>query len=635
MCGIFGLIRKGGVSPTDHELLYAISRNLEHRGPDGSGHIETPQSLIGMHRLSIMDVEHGAQPFWSEDSRIGVVGNGEIYNSKELARELKQRGHKLTTGSDMEVIPHLYEEYGLDFPKKLRGMFALAVLDQSKRELILVRDRLGEKPISYVHSADRFVFASEQNALLRAGVVEPRLSQQGLYEYLLHGFTPEPNSIIVGISKVPAGSILRLQIDSMEITVSKYWDLLDYLGDNKPDPEELLAQIENAVVATTQSDVPVGIALSGGIDSSLVAHFAQKARPDLHAFSIGYNGTSSDESDLAIKHAQNLGIKYTVTHLNTHEVGSTFAELCSARDEPISDIAGPALAAVARVARENGVPVLLNGIGGDEWFWGYDWVRKLGAFAYGNSLAASESQKEYSLLNLIPPRTPAGLAQWLETAGGLRTEHAIKKYVKKWGNEHESPIALYQFQPGYPKINHTILRLCGQSVLETPPTRYLPNDSKVIAGNYMSALCDTYLRVNSLAQTDRLGMHYSVEMRTPLVDYKLAEYVMSTRMRGDGFLSSSPKAELRGAAASVLSEEILNRPKKGFVPPVRDWIRSIWKANEDAVLNPAFLLSSGLLDSKTLITELSNPTFKTGRVNQIAQRLITLELWLINNSSPK
>ncbi len=575
-----------------------------------------------------MDVEHGAQPFWSEDHRVGVVGNGEIYNLKELARELQQRGHKLQTGSDMEVIPHLYEEYGLDFPMKLRGMFALAVLDQDKRELILVRDRLGEKPISYVHSGDSFMFASEQNALLRAGVVEPRLDSQGLYEYLLHGFTPEPNSTIHGISKVPAGALLRVHIDSLKVTLSKYWSLLDHLGDREPNPQELLAQIEDAVRATTQSDVPVGIALSGGLDSSLIAHFAQRVRPDLHAFSVGYNGTSSDESELAIRHAKDLGIKYTVSHLDTHEVGASFSELCGSRDEPISDIAGPALAAVAKMAHENGVPVLLNGVGGDEWFWGYDWVRKLGAFAYGNSLEQSHIQKKYSLLSLSPKVTPAGIAQWLETAGGLKTQSQIRHYVNRFSTEDSYPIALHQFQPGYPHINKSILKLYGQSVTETDSRICVPKEPAKIAGYYMSALCDTYLRANSLTQTDRLGMHYSVEMRTPLVDYRLAEYVMSTRMNGDGFLGSPPKSELRTAAKSVLSQEILSRPKKGFVPPVRDWLRSIWVENEDAIRDPELLLASGLLDPSALRKELASPLHRSGRVNQMALRLATLELWL-------
>ena len=633
MCGIFGVVRNGGVSQTDLNLLDSVSRNLEHRGPDGSGHIDSFQYRIGMHRLSIMDVEHGAQPFWSEDHRIGVVGNGEIYNSKELARDLLQRGHKLRTGSDMEVIPHLYEEYGLDFPKRLRGMFALAVLDLDKRELILVRDRLGEKPISYVHSSDSFVFASEQNALLRAGVVKPDLDRQGLYQYLLHGFTPEPSSTIQGVSKVPAGSILRVHIDSLKVTLSKYWSLLDHLGDSEPDSQELLEQVEDAVKATTQSDVPVGIALSGGLDSSLIAHFAAQARPDLQAFSIGYNGTSSDESDLARKHAKDLGIECTVSHLDAHEVGKSFSELCASRDEPISDIAGPALAAVAKMANENGVPVLLNGVGGDEWFWGYNWVRELAAFTYTNSGNGSFSGKNYSLFSPYPKFTPSGIAQWLETFGGLKTQTQIQNYVDRFSSVDSFPIALYQFQPGYPQVHKSIKNLCGHSVTDMSSGIFVPKDTEKIAGYFMSALCDTYLRANSLTQTDRLGMHYSIEMRTPLVDYQLAEYVMSTRMNGDGYLGSPPKTELRGAAKSVLSQEILSRPKKGFVPPVRDWLRSIWAANEDAFQKPELLLASGLLDAASLRAEIASPLHRSGRVNQMALRLATLELWLRGTAS--
>jgi len=628
VCGIFGVVRMDSLSYSDHELFESISQSLEHRGPDGSGFIDTPLAKIGMHRLSIMDVASGDQPFWSEDRKIGVVGNGEIYNSKELANQLRRAGHTLTTGSDMEVIPHLYEEYGLNFPNRIRGMFALAILDMVKGDLILVRDRLGEKPISFVSRIDQFVFSSEQNSLVRSRLVAPALSAQGLFDYLLHGFSPEPNSIIEGIQKVPAGSILRVNLSSLKYSVTKYWDLIDYADDKEPNSDELLSKIENAVIATTQSDVAVGIALSGGIDSSLIAHFAQQARPDLRAFTIGYGGGGSDESMLALRHAEALGIDCTVTHLDTLEVASTFSAICSARDEPISDIAGPALAAVAGIARENGVPVLLNGIGGDEWFWGYDWVRKLGAFAYGNSTMDRGHSSNYSLLRLYPTPTLTGIAQWLETIGGIRTERAIRKYVESWRTELMSPISLYQFQPGYPKINGSILRLCGESVFGRAPNAYVPNISSQIAPHYMAFLCSTYLRVNSLAQADRLGMFHSVEMRTPLVDYQLAEYVMSTRMRSDGFLGEPPKTEIRAAAANILPNDVLSRPKKGFVPPVRQWVREIWRQNEDALRNPELLLASGLMDNSAVRAEIARPIYRSGRVNQMALRLGTLELWL-------
>lgn len=581
-----------------------------------------------MHRLSIMDVKHGSQPFWSEDRQIAIVGNGEIYNSRELARDLKRRGHRIETGSDMEVIPHLYEEYGRDFPKRLRGMFALTVMDFRRNEMLLVRDRLGEKPISYTCDGSRFTFASEQGALIATGITSKNLDSEGLFDYLLHGFSPEPRSIIQDISKVPAGAILVLDLMTLGISIEKYWCLTDYMNNLAPSPEVLLGEIEDAVLATTQSDVPLGIALSGGIDSSIVATFAVRARPDIRAFSIGYNGTKTDESTLARNYAADLGMDFVTTHLDTNEIGESFADLCSARDEPISDIAGPALSAVARLARENEVPVLLNGIGGDEWFWGYDWVRRLAAFSYGSALQQATLPRRYSLVSPTPKRSPSGVAQWMETFAGIRTERGIRTYAKKWARSNEIPVSLYQFQPGYPGINSSIQRLMGQSVLETAPRQFSPNSPDQIPGFFMSALSDTYLRVNSLAQTDRLGMQHSVEMRTPLVDYKLSEYIMSTRMHGDGFVGSIPKTELTQAAGMILPDEILSRPKKGFVPPVRDWIKSIWSHNQHTIMNPEKLLSTGLLNSDSLRHEIRQPIQRSGRVNQMALRLATLEFWL-------
>ncbi|NQV73668.1 asparagine synthase (glutamine-hydrolyzing) [bacterium] len=628
MCGIFGLLRPTGLTLQDEATFESLSSQLKHRGPDGSGFIETRIGLIGMHRLSIMDVEHGSQPFWSEDRQIAIVGNGEIYNAPELVRDLKRRGHQLNTGSDMEVIPHLYEEFGLDFPNKLRGMFALTIVDFSRNRLILVRDRLGEKPISYTSDGSQFIFASEQGALIRSGVTSRSLDSERLFDYLLHGFSPEPHSVIKGVSKVPAGSLLILDLSSLEVSIQRYWSLTEHLNNLVPTPEMLLVEIEDAISVTTQSDVPLGVALSGGIDSSLVATFAAKVRPDIHAFSIGYNGTKTDESTLARKYAEELGLSFSAMQLDSTAIGESFADLCSARDEPISDIAGPALSAVAKLARDHGVPVLLNGIGGDEWFWGYDWVRRLAAFSYGLASHHASVPKRYSLLSPLPTKSASGVAQWLETYGGFRTERGVRTYTSKWSDGDQIPISLYQFQPGYPRINASIQKLMGKSVLDAVPEQFAPNSPDEIPGFFMSALADTYLRVNSLAQTDRLGMQHSVEMRTPLVDYKLAEYIMSTRMHEDGFVGSFPKTELAQAAFKVLPNQILDRPKKGFVPPVRDWINSIWRHNQSTILNPERLLLTGLLNPDALLSEIRHPIQRSGRVNQMALRLATLEFWL-------
>lgn len=627
MCGLFGVVRFGGIRASDHETFAALGDRLRHRGPDGSGYVETPQTLLGMHRLSIMDVDHGWQPFWSEDGTVAVLGNGEIYNSSSLAAGVRDRGHRLLTRSDIEVIPHLYEDLGTDAVSALRGMFALVVLDKEARRLLLVRDRLGEKPLCYARFDGGLVFASEQSALVRSGAVPFVVDPAVLPEYLLHGFTPEPLSLVAGVRKVPAGAWLDIDLDTGAVEEHTYWSLLDSLDDRPLTTAQLTAGIEDAVEACCQSDVAVGLALSGGLDSSMVALIASRVRPDLHAFSIGYGGAASDESSLAAELAADLGIACTITHLDTRDVGASFASTCVARDEPVSDIAGPALSAVAEAARKADVPVLMTGIGGDEWFWGYDWVRRLGGYTYGRLTSSGRVRKPYGLSDLLPARSPAGVARWLETRGGRKTERDIDAFIRRWGTDGRVPVSLYEFQHGYPSINRSIIQLCRITEDFPQPHGFMPRSPDTSAGEYIDALCKTYLQVNSLGQMDRLSMYHSVEARTPLADYRLAELVMSNRRMGDGALSQPAKAELRKVAETVLPPHVINRPKRGFTPPVRDWISEIWRVNASAFGPDSSLAASGLMDPRLVLSSMKSPTHRTGRVNQIALRLATLELW--------
>lgn len=627
MCGLFGVVRVSGISELDREHFAGLAANLVHRGPDGTGIIEDRELLLGMHRLSIMDVDHGWQPFWSEDGLIGILGNGEIYNSSFLAALLTDRGHRLATGSDMEVVPHLYEEYGGDFVQHLRGMFALIILDRRRGRLLLVRDRMGEKPLCYAFADGAFAFASEQSALVRAGIVPFTLESTVLPQYLLYGFTPEPLSLVSGISKVPAGSIAELDLTTGSLDVRRYWNMVEHLGSEPMTTGRLRGTIEDAVEACCQSDVPVGIALSGGLDSSVVAVIASRVRSDLTAFSIGYNGAPSDESSMAAELAARLGIPHVVSHLDARDVGASFADVCVARDEPVSDIAGPSLSAVSQSAHDAGVPVLMTGMGGDELFWGYEWTRRLASYAFARLSPEGSTAADYSLRQWLPQRSPAGLAQWLETAGGLKVERDLHTYFTRWGSDQTVPIALFEFQNGYPGMVRDIARLCHVESEFPRPRKSMPRSEHLVPGYYIDALCETYLQVNGLGQLDRLSMHHSVESRTPLVDYRLAEVVLSSTMHGDDGLSQAPKAKLRQAAKELLPVDVINRPKLGFTPPVREWVAEIWRCNEAALSSDSLLAESGLLDPAHVRETLRRPLHRTGRVNQIALRLATLELW--------
>lgn len=626
MCGLFGVIRSGGITPADVSSLDRLGDQLRHRGPDGSGYIREDQALLGMHRLSIMDPAHGWQPFWSEDGRWGVLGNGEIYNAAELRRQLESRGHTFTTRSDIEVVPHLVEEYGTEAFVRLRGMFALVLIDRKEGTVLLVRDRLGEKPLCFWQGGGALYLASEQGALVKAGIIPLEIDHEQVPGYLLHGFTPEPRSLIAGVRKVPAAHFVTIRLADGDVSETQYWNPFDAVGDAELSDADISRAIEDAVVATCTSDVPVGIALSGGLDSSMVAAIATKARTDLRAFTIGYSEDGLDESSLAQGLADHLGIPCFTTILNTQEIARGFADVCAARDEPISDIAGPALNALPRAAREADVPVLLTGIGGDELFWGYDWTRQLAAWTttYLDERATGR--------NVTRPRFSGrpGVRQaqvdWILGLGGLRTDRQMRAFIAQGASNGRIPLPFYEFQPGYPTIKRAMKELVGGIPGPRQAEFHGNGSSEWMAAYYTVASNETYLRVNSFVQVDRLAMSHSIESRTPLADTDLVATILSGRLSSrDHF--SPPKARLREIARAFLPDDVVDRPKKGFTPPVRDWVRAIWAENQSALSGDAAIALAGLPAVNTA-SWMASPITRSGRVNQVALRLLTLELWL-------
>ncbi len=626
MCGVFGVIRPSGISEDDWAVFGELGRQLKHRGPDGDGQITTPQSLLGMHRLSIIDLDHGWQPFWSEDQTIGVLGNGEIYNARKLREGLLLRGHVLRTNSDIEVVAHLYEEQGLECVQSLRGMFALVVLDKGSAEVVLIRDRLGEKPLIYSSVGGALVFASEQRALIRGASLPVVLDGEVTAQYLLHGFVPEPLSLIRGIRKVPAAHALRVSLVDGATQLVQYWNALDYLGDNLVSADEIAAAVEDAVKATLVSDVSVGIALSAGLDSSMIASIASRERADVRAFTIAYSETGFDESETARSFAEELGLPCSVTVLDTSTIARDFAKVCGMRDEPISDIAGPALAALPMAARESGVPVLMTGVGGDELFWGYEWIRHLATWCTSYLDPDSHEGPIKRMGITPPPSTLQGVAAWAGNGFGVRTERDLRKFMQQWTTEDSVPLPFYEFQYGYPRILKQIKALVAPGDSYPHPEFWGFPTSQTKAGEYTSFSNDSYLRVNSLTQMDRLAMHYSVESRTPFADHRLIELVMSGRLT-DLTLNQPTKSQQREVARALLPAEVLNRKKRGFTPPVREWTRAIWQANQDAKTGDA-ILRSGDVDPTALQRGLRSPIDRIGRVDQMALRLMTLELWL-------
>ena len=341
MCGICGGIRleRGDAPPLSRGQLIAMTDVMRLRGPDERGILERNGMSIGVRRLSIVDVSAGHQPIANEDQSVWAGQNGELFNQDELRRDLAADGHRLETQCDTEVIPHLYERYGIDFPTHLRGMFAIALWDEKRERGMLVRDRLGVKPLYYAVSGGTLWFASELKVLLASGVVEARLDPDALDAYLAFGFVPGPMTLVTGVSKLLPGH--RLIVEEGRVDVDAYWTYPsaqpDQSLDSRTAPGALLELLEESVVLRLMSDVPLGVMLSGGLDSSLIAALmARNMRESLKTFSVGFTGTTNELGDAALV-AELLGADHHAIELDPTEdvdLGAVAWHL----DEPVADL---------------------------------------------------------------------------------------------------------------------------------------------------------------------------------------------------------------------------------------------------------------------------------------------------------
>jgi asparagine synthase (glutamine-hydrolysing) len=403
MCGICGIINLDGQKPVDAAILVNMTRTLRHRGPDDEGFYLEGAVGLGHRRLAIIDLATGRQPMANEDGSIFIIGNGEIYNYRELRRHLLQAGHTFASTSDTEVILHAYEMDGVDCVRKLNGMFALAIWDGRRRRLLLARDRAGIKPLYYTRAAEVFLFASELKALLQHPVVEPRLDLTALHQYLHLEYVPTPRTIFQGIYKLPPGHTLILDPGGDRLAVQPYWDLSLAPSEN---PEErpladYLAEFQDIFQAVIRqeliADVPVGVLLSGGMDSSAVAAVAARlSGRKVQSFTVAFPDSSFDESGYARQVARHLGTEHFETTLTPQKMLDLVPRLADFLDEPLGDSSFIPTFLLSQFTRQQ-VKVALGGDGGDELFAGY------------STLQAHQIMKYYQALT--PPRLQARLAR--------------------------------------------------------------------------------------------------------------------------------------------------------------------------------------------------------------------------------
>lgn len=589
---------------------------LVHRGPDGQGEFHGEHVAMGMRRLSIIDLQGGWQPLYNEDKSLVLIMNGEIYNYIELTDELKKRGHTFSTHSDGEVILHLYEEEKEGCLRHLRGMFAFALLDKNNGTMFIARDRMGEKPLYLHQTADSLCFSSEMKSLLASRRVPFELDPVAVNDYFHYQYVPDPRTPLRTVRKLPRAHYLKITLADWKVEEHKYWDM-EAATPVEGDPVELVRnELEQICELLIRADVPVGVALSGGLDSSAIAALAAKKYPGtMHAFSVGYPGRPpNDERNDAKVLADLLGMPFHEIELETTELVNNFEKINFHRDDPIADISGFGYFSVNKIARENGIPVLLQGQGGDEVFWGYQWVKDA-AEATDQKIGCSDG--------------PPSIKQFIKTSlKSLFGKHAETQPPAKGYRPifHElAPdfrMALTDVRNYY---TDAFLQALGDASAYDLFTFDKPWKHPDILITQL--ICDTYLLENGIAQGDRLSMAHSVELRLPFVDYKLVELVIGLRKthQANPDYRKFPKPWLRGAMKGILPDFIIERPKQGFAPPVIEWHNELFKAY-GKYLEGGYLVQSGVLTEEAGAA-LASGVFPRGAIAPISFKALVLEIW--------
>src|SRR5713226_3856205 len=574
MCGICGILDLRGNNVSAEELK-AMSNVLRHRGPDDQGRFFSGPLAFGFRRLSIVDLAGGHQPMTNEDGSVWIVFNGEIYNHAELRPGLQKRGHRFASNSDTETIVHLYEEYGNDCVRHLRGMFAFAIWDTRRKRLFCARDRLGIKPFYYAIVGDRFAFSSEIKALLELQGFRPRLNRDALPEFFAFGYLSSQETLFADVYKLLPGH--RFYIDLATGTekpqISQYWDLNISPPEYAFGESDYVSQFRDLFTETVRahlmSDVPVGVFLSGGLDSSSIAAVMADLRKEpIQAFSVGYAEDEYSELSYARQVAKHIGAEYNELILGPEEFFASLPQLIWHEDEPLVWPSSVALYYVSRLAREK-VKVVLTGEGGDEMFAGY--------LKYRVTLWNARAGPLYRKL---VPRPLQQLAQKTLSAE-LIPDWARRKLRHSFLYYPDSFEKIYfdNFYSVFPQDQQPGLftselteELCDIDAYANS-MRFFP--ARGSNGNLLNRLLyldiKTYL-VELLMKQDQMSMAASIESRVPFLDHKLVEFAARIPARHKvRYLSG--KYLLRKAMEGRLPDEVLNRRKMGFSTPVKPWLR--------------------------------------------------------------
>jgi asparagine synthase (glutamine-hydrolysing) len=613
MCGIAGIWNYATGETVDRDLLRRMTDVIAHRGPDDHGmEFDDAHGVgFGFRRLAIIDLSPaGHQPMCNEDGTVWLVFNGEIYNYAALRPRLEAQGHRFRSRTDSEVIIHHYEEHGADCVRDFNGMFGFAIWDSKARRLVLARDRLGKKPLYYRLDGGRLRFASELKSLLQEPGDPPALDWRALGEYLATGYVPPPRTIFQGISKLPPGHVLVFE--NGEASIRRYWDWLpafapDHARTEQQWIDDVRTMLQTAVRDRLMSDVPLGAFLSGGIDSSaVVATMAGMSDRPVKTFSIGFTNAKYNELEYARTVAEHFGTDHHEEIVEPESLRELLPRLVRQFDEPFGDSSALPTYYVARMARRH-VTVCLSGDGGDEAFGGYERYSQALREAVVDRVPAPVRGALFALpAALIPPGAPGHrLARRMTLGAGQRYAGAMRLMPPQLLRSLLTDEAARTISPDGTAYVETFLARGGELDL-------------LSRMQYADAM--TYLPEDILVKVDRTSMLNSLEVRCPLLDYRLLELAarMPAELRVRGGQGKYP---LKRAMRGVLPDAVLDRPKMGFGVPLREWFRG----------ESAGYVADVLLDRRTLERGLFRPESLRAMVEQHRDGSRTLDtpIWLL------
>ena len=644
MCGIAGYVSLDD-SPIDREMIAGMVSALKHRGPDAQTvHLDGPVGL-GHARLSIIDLAGGHQPLFNEDRSVAVICNGEIYNYRELREQLLQTGHQFRTGSDCEVLAHLWEDSGSRMVDVLRGMFAFVLYDRRQGIVFGARDHFGQKPLYYYEGSNRFAFASEIKGLLVLPEVSRELDPQGLDQFLFHQYVPQPRTLFAGVKKLAAGCCFELKLprrrdhstfdenreraserrvtkrtaSSSFFAIHRYWKPT-FSPENQVSTPDHLARVEAGLVDAVQShmvaDVPVGVFLSGGIDSSLITALAAKFNPEpLQTFSISFPGSEHDEAPYARAVSVAIGTKHREFPFEPGDMRQVLTRAATLFDQPLADMAVLPLMALSRAASEH-VKVVLTGDGGDELFAGYRKYKRMTGIPGRFRWLSRVSARLFPMHELAACHPdPLGLRK-MQTRLAMAIAPSCRSEYQRQSWEGWERFALYQ-----PELVQAI-----GNQFESLST---PSHSSSVELDPLNAALQqdqgTGLADRLLLKGDYATMAFGLESRAPLLDHRLAAIASNLPLH----LKATPKTTkvaLREIASRYLPAEIITRRKKGFSMPIDRWFREelrTWTRNcllDESISLPRYFNRATV---ERLLSEHDAGKNHSGRIHS----LLMLELW--------